>query len=157
MTDQVQSGATAAAREVDQRLDLRELISFLWRQWKFIAIVTAVVMLVGVTLLLRQTPLYPATSQVLLDRQREKAPGAEAILTDLNLDMAMIESQMAIIRSSVFLRRVVEKERLASDPQLSPRNPPDAGTSLLGSVQSLVGRAPTREADPAPVTMGSDS
>src|SRR5262249_25386442 len=45
----------------------------------------------------------------------EKAAGPEAILTDVNLDFAMIESQMAIIRSSVFLRRVVEKENLAAD------------------------------------------
>ena len=43
---------------------------FLWRQWKFIAIVTAAVLTVGATFLLRQTPLYTATSQILLDRQR---------------------------------------------------------------------------------------
>src|SRR5205809_686801 len=106
MLDQPLQSNLASPSGVDHRLDLRDVISFLWRRWKFIGATVLAVLLVGVTLLLRQTPLYTATSQVLLDRQREKAPGVEAILTDVNLDLAMIESQMAIIRSSVFLRRV---------------------------------------------------
>ena len=39
------------------------------------------------------------------------------------LDYAMIESQMAIIRSTVFLRRVVEKEHLVSDPEFGSGRP----------------------------------
>jgi capsular exopolysaccharide synthesis family protein len=101
--------------DVEPHFDLREVLSFVWRQWKFIAAIVAVVMLIGIVSLLRQTPLYTATAQVLLERQREKAPGVEAILTDVNLDFAMIESQIAIIRSSVFLRRVVQNEGLGRE------------------------------------------
>ena len=77
MSDQPPPVSAVAASETEQRFDLHEMLSFLWRQWKFIAIVTGVVLTVGATFLLRQTPLYTATSQVLLDRQREKAPGAD--------------------------------------------------------------------------------
>src|SRR5262249_14691019 len=52
-------------------------------------------------------------AQVLLEREREKAPGVEAILTAQNPDVAMVEGELAILRSSVFLRRVVQREHLA--------------------------------------------
>src|SRR5215470_8662825 len=113
MLNRISATSKLETGEDEHRFDLREILSFAWRQWKFIAAVMGVVFLVGLVLLMRQTPLYTATSLVLLDRQREKAPGAEAILTEVNLDFAMVESQMAIIRSSMFLRRVVDKERLA--------------------------------------------
>ena len=99
--------------------DLWELISFLWREWKFIALVASVTLLVGVVYVLRETPLYTASADILLEPRKERAPG-ESILADANLDFAMVESQMAIIRSSVFLRRVVEKERLYSIPNSGP-------------------------------------
>ena len=102
--------------------DLRDILNFAWRQWKFILAVTSVVLLIGTISLLRQTPLYTATVQVLLEPQREKAPGVEAN-SDFTLDYAMVESQMAIIRSTVFLRRVVDKERLVSDPEFGSGTP----------------------------------
>jgi exopolysaccharide transport family protein len=102
--------------------DLRDILNFAWRQWKFILAVTSVVLLIGTISLLRQTPLYTATVQVLLEPQREKAPGVEAN-SDFTLDYAMVESQMAIIRSTVFLRRVVDKERLVSDPEFGSGAP----------------------------------
>jgi len=133
MLNRLSPTGTLEASEAEHRFDLREALSFLWRQWKFIAAVTAVALLIGVVSLLRQTPLYTATSQVLLDRQREKAPGAEAILTDVNLDFAMVESQMAIIRSSMFLRRVVDKEQLVSDPEFGTRRAAPQPASGAGS------------------------
>jgi capsular exopolysaccharide synthesis family protein len=134
--------------DVEQRMDLHEILSFVWRQWKFIAAIVAMVMLIGVVWLLRQTPLYTATSQVLLERQREKAPGVEAILTDVALDYAMIESQIAIMRSSVFLRRVVQNEGLVGQPVSDADNSQRAaaGTdsqsipaSEVGVIESLKG------------------
>ena len=61
-------GLIAAERteigQVDQRFDLREAVSFLWRQWKFIATVTALTVLAALVVVLRQTPFYTATAQV---------------------------------------------------------------------------------------------
>jgi succinoglycan biosynthesis transport protein ExoP len=118
------------AREVPVGFDLREVLSFAWRQWKFIAAVVGISLLVGTISLLRQTFLYTATAQVLLEPQRAKLPGSE-IIADVSLDLAMIESQTAIIRSSEFLRRVVEKERLVSDAEFGPGAP--QGASLVAN------------------------
>jgi exopolysaccharide transport family protein len=96
--------------------DLWEVISFAWRQWKFIASVVGVTLLIGAINVLKETPRYTAYADVLLEPRRERAPGESAIF-DVNIDYAVVESQMAIMRSSVFLRRVVDKERLYSDPE----------------------------------------
>src|SRR5437763_14042141 len=104
---------TREASQSEPLFDLRQILSFVWRQWKFAAAITALVLVVGITILVRQTPLYTATAQVLLEREREKAPGIEAILATKDPDVAMVEGEIAILRSSVFLRRVVQRERLA--------------------------------------------
>src|SRR6266478_1991831 len=103
MPDRMISTSTLDTTEAERRFNLREVVSFVWRQWKFIGSVTGMVVLIGLIALLRQTPLYTATAQILLEPQKEKAPGAEAILTDVTLDFQMVESQIAIMRSTVFL------------------------------------------------------
>ncbi|HTV26230.1 MAG TPA: polysaccharide biosynthesis tyrosine autokinase [Xanthobacteraceae bacterium] len=117
-------------RETEQQFDLRETLSFIWRQWKFVLAITAIVMIGGVIFLLRQTPLYTATSEVLLDRPHQKAPGGDVFVNDAPLDVAAIESQMSIIRSTVLLRRVVEKERLAGQAPTPDQGAP--GPSTMG-------------------------
>src|SRR3954451_14171545 len=103
------------ARHIGARheaFDLREWVSFAWRHWKFIAAITAVVLVVGTAYLLNQTRLYTATAQVLLDPQKEKMPGGDATPAELRFSLAAIDSQIAIIRSTLFLRRVVERAHL---------------------------------------------
>ncbi len=125
---------TLDAPAEERGFDLWEIISFAWREWKFIALVVSVTLLVGVTYVLRETPLYTASADVLLEPRRERAP-VESVISDANLDFAMVESQMAIIRSSVFLRRVVEKERLYSDPEFG--SVPVPSLSILEKIRSL--------------------
>jgi succinoglycan biosynthesis transport protein ExoP len=124
------SGTPAAIDEAErqQSVDLRWILNFLWRQWKVILSVMGAALIVGAAYLAIQTRLYTATTQILLDPRKEKAAGSEAILSDFNLDMASIESQMAIIRSTSLLRRVVEKERLVTHPEFG--TPPKEETSV---------------------------
>src|SRR5437879_1870844 len=137
-----------------RRFDLREYVNFLWRQWAFIAIVTGIAVLVAFAYLVHATPLYTATAQVLLDPRREKALGTEAILADFQLeDASAIESQLAIIKSDVLLRRVVEKEQLVPPAPAMPQPEPAAPTAaekesrwytlIFGSAQKASG--PTQE------------
>ena len=58
---------------VERTFDLRQYLNFVWRHWMFIASVTALAFLIAVIYLARATPLYTATTQVLLERP-EKAP-----------------------------------------------------------------------------------
>ena len=134
MPDGPMTAKRSTTGEGEQRFDLVETLSFIWRQWKFVLSITAVTVLVGTIFLLHETPFFTATCQVLLDRQREKPPGGDAIITEATLDVAMLEGQMAVLQSTVFLRRVVEKEHLAS---ATAANAPPRGSSYIDSVLSL--------------------
>src|SRR3954468_21661392 len=138
MLDRVTSTPLLGRTEETKR-DPREFLNFAWRQWKFIGGVTALVLLIGAVYLARQVPVYTATAQVLLDPSKEKVGVTQdAILTDAVLDDSMLASQMAIIGSTVMLRRVVEKERLVNDPEFGSRPSARrwAGVSTLPSVFS---------------------
>src|SRR5450432_3637955 len=89
--------------------DLREMIGFIWRQWKFITSVVVATLVMAVVYNWTQTPRYTASALVLLEPQRERVPGADTNFNAANLDFAMIESQIAIIKSTVFLRRVIAR------------------------------------------------
>src|SRR5271169_5203625 len=95
----------------ERTFDLRQYLNFVWRNWIFIASVTAFAFLIGAVYLARATPLYTASTQVLLE-QREKPPGLE--VSDGRVDnYSYMENQLAILQSDSLLRRVVIKERLA--------------------------------------------
>jgi len=130
--------ATPEPAEVEPLFDLRQILSFAWRQWRFTATITLLTLLVGVTILIRQTPLYTATTHILLERQHEKAPGAEAILVTADPDVAMIEGEMAILRSSVFLRRVVQREHLASERTPPIENASDESFPFFDQLHSFL-------------------
>src|SRR5262249_17972933 len=98
---------------VERKFDLHSYINFAWRHWMLISAVTGIALIVGVIQLMRATPLYTASTQVLLER--DKAPGDMAPDRYFD-DTAMIENQLAILRSDTLLRRVALKERLASTP-----------------------------------------
>jgi polysaccharide biosynthesis transport protein len=96
--------------------DLRQYVNFLWRHWMFIGSVTTLVLIIAIVQLARTTPLYTATTQVLLEPP-VRAP-TDSGSTDYSRldDLSFIANQLAIIRSDPLLRRVVVKERLATPP-----------------------------------------
>src|SRR5262245_2686017 len=99
------------------RFNLREYLNFAWRHWKFIGAVACLALLIAVIYLVRAHPLYTATTQVLLEPQREKAPGLDANSFDLRYDdISFVGNQLAILKSDSLLRRVAIKERLAVAP-----------------------------------------
>ncbi|MGA7862771.1 MAG: GumC family protein, partial [Stellaceae bacterium] len=103
---------------------------------------------------------YTATTQILLERQREKAPGVEAILATADPDAAMIEGEMAILRSTVFLRRVVEREHLVADRKPAGNGgsqPAEEDSSFFASIRSLLSWFPAHGAEPPPQEPDSPS
>ena len=91
--------------------DVRVYLNFVWRHWMFIGSVAALALLIAVVYLVRATPSYTATTQVLLE-EAEKAPTDTGPQIYRFNDRSYIENQFAILRSDPLLRRVVIKERL---------------------------------------------
>jgi polysaccharide biosynthesis transport protein len=162
MTERAIPSANPETSEAGRRFEPREALNFLWRHWKFILAVLTATLAIGVVYLSQQTPLYKATSKVLLAERREVAPTGGALLGDLTLDIAHVESQMAILRSTVFLRRVVRREHLV--PQGAGRDPLPSShekkrpflSPILESVLPFLGLAPSQAAAPAAVAVGEE-
>jgi len=109
--------------EAERGFDVRELIGFVWRQWMVILSIVVTTLIIAAVHSWTATPRYTAGALILLEPQREKNPGIDANIPDGNLDLAMMESQLAIIKSSVFLQRVVERLNLVTDPEFGTGSP----------------------------------
>jgi exopolysaccharide transport family protein len=123
--------------EEDNQFDLRDTLNFAWRQWKFVSAIVALAILIGAVQLIRATPIYSATAQVLLDPRRLKAPGEEAIQDAEPLNIAAMENQMAIVRSTTLLRRVVDREQLVKEEPKAASDGLTVGEKDNGARSSL--------------------
>ena len=132
--------------------DLREMIGFVWRQWKFITAVVVATLTIAAVYVWAATPRYTANALVLLEPQKDRIPGTDAnVSVAVNLDYAIVESQIAIIKSTVFLRRVVERTNLVSDPEFGsgpsqaakaqPESPEEKNIppDVMAAIQNLKG------------------
>ncbi|MGV8955666.1 MAG: Wzz/FepE/Etk N-terminal domain-containing protein [Cypionkella sp.] len=122
-------------------IDLRSIFALLRRQFRLILIsVVSVVLLAGlVTFSL--TPVYTASTLVLVDPSRKNLLDAEAQMMSSSSDSARIDSEVEILRSDNVLLRAIQALNLTTDPT--------AGVSL-----SLRERIMTflRLSDPQPPT-----
>jgi polysaccharide biosynthesis transport protein len=133
------------AEPAERKIDLRQYLHFVWRNWMFIASVTAFAMLVGIIYLVRATPLYTAATQVLLE-QSQKAPGLDSVATDGRDSYSYLENQLAILRSDPLLRRVAIKELApaqTTDSQVAAENdqsnPAAAEKAIVAGINHLRG------------------
>ena len=76
---------------------------------------TALVMAV----VLQQTPLYTASAQVLLDRQKMQVTDMEAVMSGDPADSATVDSEVEILRSRALAARVVARTDLMTDPEFN--------------------------------------
>jgi exopolysaccharide transport family protein len=117
-----------------QSLDLAEIVDFFLRRWKWIIGAMLLVLAITVGAVHSVTPTYSGSAQILLESTREKVLGGEAVIADLVLNSSIMESQLAILKSDTVLRRVVERQGLANDPEF---NGSERGISLPGFAQAL--------------------
>ena len=99
---------------------LQQALFFLWRRWKFVVVVTALALLSAEAWLALQTPLYSASTQIIFDPTNEKLASGDSS-SEVTLDSLTLDNQIAIVKSTALLRRVVEKERLFDDPEFGSR------------------------------------
>ena len=124
----------------DHKFDLREHLNFTWRNWIFILSVTAFAFLIGVVYLVNATPLYTASTQVLL--QPRERPPSDAVANTGSSNMYMTYSyaddQLAILRSDSLLRRVVIKEQFVPLNAQDSRTPQQDNNASSSQEQAIV-------------------
>jgi capsular exopolysaccharide synthesis family protein len=100
-------------------------------------------LVVALIYLARATPLYTATTQVLLELQPQKAPGDTSPDQSILDYVTAIENHFAILRSDSLLKRVVLKERLglpSGETQGTSQETPDAKAAETQLIQNGINR-----------------
>ena len=125
--------------------DMSGLLQILRRNlWKILA-ATLISLVLALGYLALATPQYTATASLFVDPRTRKVVSEEIVQGGFGSDLALIESQVAIITSDAVLKRVVDKLKLTSDAEYAP----PAGRGLGSKIKALLNIAPTK---PDPTT-----
>lgn len=139
----------AVHQEADDEIDLLALFNTLWRGKWFIALVTAIAILVGgYYAYVVAVPVYRSTAVVILEPQQEKIAGLDSVVGGLSGDSSEINSELEVLRARGLLGKVVDKLDLISDPEFNaelrvPSMVARIRNVLREQVMALMGRSET--------------
>jgi tyrosine-protein kinase Etk/Wzc len=126
--------------------DMRGLGRALWQKRNRILSVTLIAASAAFVIVNAMTPRYSSESRLLLEVHQNVFLRAEAdknVPTQTTLDPEAVASQIQIVLSRDLARKVIQKEKLADNPEFDP----DAGTATpLQSLLSLIGVGRDRSA-----------
>jgi succinoglycan biosynthesis transport protein ExoP len=105
------------ARTVADPGDITFLLGVVRRNWRLMATVGIAGLLVGGFYFLLATPLYSASSRLLIDFRRLSAVGESEVLINFKVNDAAVDSQTTIIESEGLMRAVIERLGLQNDPE----------------------------------------
>src|SRR5579863_5438223 len=74
----VEDAHAPVALEPPEEFDPREALNFIWRRWKLVVGVTALALLIGALDLERQTPIYAASAELLLEPGKDRTATQQA-------------------------------------------------------------------------------
>lgn len=121
------------------------------RRWRVIAMALFSCIGLGLVWLVQVTPLYTASTQVLLDTRKHKTlPGTE-VVSDSSFDANSIATEVALVRSYAVASRVVEKLRLANSSEfMGTRRGSGIFAVLYGAVSGLLSTSRTTKPEAPP-------
>ena len=97
-------------------IDLRSVFALLRRQFRLILITVISVVLLAGLVTFSLTPIYTASTLVLVDPSRKNLLDPEAQMMSSASDSARIDSEVEILRSDNVLLRAIEAQNLTTDP-----------------------------------------
>jgi polysaccharide biosynthesis transport protein len=114
--------------------DLRALYRMLMaRRWTILGTIVVCMTLAGIVVL-QLTPVYSASTLIMVGQRENKVLDPEAVIGGLTADAATIENQIQILRSWTLAERVVAKMNLTRDPEFNSRG---AKRSLLSRLNPM--------------------
>ncbi len=132
----VRAPAEAGWEEAEGRTEFRNVLYFFRRRWPIIALAVALMTVLATAFVAVVTPVYTASSQILLTPPRDRTVGVDGTLVESAVDPAAVDTQISLLQSAALLRRVVDSERLTEDPEFSAPQSPGLIGRLLGRQRS---------------------
>lgn len=145
---------TGSASDAPTGIDLLQIVDFLRRRWKLIALCGFVTVALAYAYVQTRVPLYASATEMLLQSRTDKSLNRIVNKdTDPNsVDPGELENQIALIESVAMLRRVVERENLVQDPEFGAGKP----SWLAVTIQGITSRITALWASPAPAPAPAD-
>lgn len=100
--------------------DLTSLLQIMFMRQRIIIGTAVAVVAITAIVVFHMTPLYDASTLVMLDQRQNKVMDVDAVLSGLPSDPTSIENQLQILRSRSLISRVVDKLHL---DQQAPQKP----------------------------------
>ena len=101
----------------DQDFDLRSIARvLLLRRWTILGVI-AVCMTIATLVLLQITPIFSASTLIMVGQRENKVLDAESIMAGLPTDNATLENQIQVLRSWSLAERVIVKLNLLRDAE----------------------------------------
>ncbi|RZM36030.1 MAG: lipopolysaccharide biosynthesis protein [Sphingomonas sp.] len=155
---------TPQASEVAQdRIDARALVAMFRRRLGIFLLVFLSILIIGLVLTFRQTPSYTAVAQVSLNvKQSALTPAGVGERPDLDRaepSANFVDTQVEIIRSEAFARRVASALALPTDPRFTSLQEPHGIRTWITSwftAPPKVARPTAAEAEAAAITYVQD-
>ncbi len=128
----------ASVRPVDQPNELWEWLRLLNRRKALIIGCGLIAAAVMALMLAQATPMYKASSRLMLDTRTFKVVSTEAALSGVDtLNMGAIQSELEVIQSEFLIGRVVDKLGLANNPDFNGTKPPGFIDNALQPLRDL--------------------
>ena len=131
---------TTPGHRTDSTIDLYGLGQTLWRRrWTILVCLVALPAIAWFALRML-TPLYSATSRILIDPREQRIVQNEIVQQGLGGDMALVDSQIEVIASEAVLGRVIRDLDLTADPEFAGagHDPRLAFDAALGSLARAI-------------------
>jgi len=131
---------TSAPPAADDTIDLASIISTLWRGKLWIALCAVITLFIGgYYAYVASTPMFSATSVVMLDTREEQVSGLDGVLGGLSGDTTVVSTEVEVLRARGLMRKVVDELNLVADPEFNGSlREPSSTARLKGAVRSLL-------------------
>lgn len=135
--------AVPTAPEANDGIDAEYVLGAIQRQWRVVAAIALVGLLVGVFRVETSTPLYTSTISLILDKTNNRIEDALSSIGSGLFDDATVTSQLELIKSPETAEAVLDELDLLDDPRFTSR-PPSLTQQLTGWAKGLVSGDPER-------------
>ncbi len=129
--------------EDDDEIDLLKLWRTIWqRKWSIITL-TLIVMMVTVLVVLSLTPIYRATSTLLIEQKQAKVVSIEQVYGLEGNSSEYLQTQFELLKARSLAERVVRELNLTTHPEFDPRQQPEPLIDIKGllsnfSIEALI-------------------
>ncbi|WP_426042673.1 GumC family protein [Brevundimonas sp. TWP2-3-4b1] len=137
-----QPGSSSEGEGGGEGVDLHRLIALFRRRLPLFLAVALLVFVGAIIFTIQATPLYTATSSLMINTRTENVVDAQAVLSGLSAESSVVDTEIEILKSRQLAQRVVEALDLEEDPEFNAAlAEPGPVKAVIRGVASLFGAA----------------